>query len=294
MTLLVIGGTNYGNQKTGSSRVDSYSLLGENITYTGRRADMPHQMAWHVSVVLDGIVYVASGTNGKPASRYHPDLNRWDKLEDLNTFRSFSPCGFITKGRFYVAGGYLTTTLRQNGKNLASIESLAVDDTNSGWRYESVSLPSPNYSGACIIVNDTVYHAGGWRYSYRKDVIHWTVGSKAWTHKTNMIETRGYHCMVTDGVDRMWVIGGYLISSIQEYTISSNTWKNLSLMKRPLWSMGCVYYQGKIFVFGGLIGNTWATPGNDEIVIYSVDDDTWITSPTKLEQSIGAHTVVLV
>ncbi len=116
--------------------------------------------------------------------------------------------------------------------NSITMEYLDLDDMSAGWKRENVNLPFDVHDSASVVVKDRVYISGGISKRQNdniKNLISWSPCEREWTVEQNMTVGRAKHCMVSDGEDTIYSIGGNSHSNFMEkYSISGNTWKMLT------------------------------------------------------------------
>ena len=198
------------------------------------------------------------------AAKYDKEINKWKVLPRLTSNRNDVPCVFILGTHLYVAGG------RDGNGFLSSMEYLNINDNSSVWT-ASVSLPYEEIYTSCVMFNSTVILAGGFTLpnDYLSSVITWKEGNATWTTLKPMQQKQGIHCMVSDGIRFLYVVGrfyGRNLKSIKKYDSETNTWKYLCPMPEVLYGHRCVYLKDTVIVTGGLDG----FDGVNTIYLYKV------------------------
>ncbi len=139
---------------------------------------------------------------------------------------------------------------------------------------------------------DTVILTGGTTVGRQTlaSTIMWKPGQDSWTSVSNMQQARFYHCSVSDNSNIVYVLGGYVGSSLKSSVERYNQWQLLSDMPRALCVIGCVYVNRTIIVTCGWTGSR----GVDTMFLYSVLSDTWTTSPTHLMTQTHDHMMAII
>ena len=167
-------------------------------------------------------------------------------------------------GHLYAAGGEWQRV----------IEYLDIETEDAIWQESNVTLPYDIQQGASVVVNDTVFISGGFVTSDRigagasAALIKWSVDSPSWTFLANMSNHQIDHCMVTDGIDHIWVTGPRT-EDLEQYTISTNKWTTITSTPTDidLNYRLCVYWDDHIIIRGkgtegmfhvyDVTGNVW-------------------------------------
>lgn len=75
-----------------------------------------------------------------------------------------------------------------------------------------------------------------------------------WSSCASLNTGRSRHCMVAIN-NRLYALGGYAqnetLSSIEEYDVEEDIWRQVTQLVTPTRSAACVLYKGLVFVFGG-------------------------------------------
>ena len=126
------------------------------------------------------------------------------------------------------------------------------------WKTSNVRVPFGPLRSASVRVGEEVFISGGWVQNETDPsksrpstiLVKWSVDAPSWTFLANMSHMEANHnCMVSDGVDRIWVIGP-ISEVLQEYTISKNEWSTISTKPNDvnLNYYLCVYWDGHIII----------------------------------------------
>ena len=207
------------------------------------------------------------------------------------------PAVFILSDHLYAAGA------DNNGNYAKTMESLNISDADSEWQSEKTQLPFTTHYSRAVVVQDRAYIFGGsLSTSAQKKVISWTPGESEWRSHRDMKIARNVHCLVTDGEDIVWILGGCQKNAcwesgfIEQYTVSSDTHERLTTIP----DMGSYYYErvnfcvyAKPFIY--VTFYSWT----DSFRTYRVDGqfhvfDTvkrvWMVSSTRL-QTTASHII---
>ncbi len=251
-------------------------------------SDLPFNCSDTTCVSHSNGIYLVGGISSHTIIK---NRTQWYKLPDISVNRDRLPCVFLIENFLYIAAGY-------NNKNkyqLSTMESLDINNIGNGWQ-PSISMHRPLNNVVCATINRTVMlTGGGGAKTWLNRVIMWTVGNKGWTKGCRTHIKRFQACGVSDGVQFMYVFGGYdrsysTLASTERYDIQKNSWAFLNPMPRGLSYHACLYIDGTIIVSGGFDGSAVV----DKIYLYSVTSDNWIISSTHLIKPTEMHMLGLV
>ena len=131
-------------------------------------------------------------------------------------------------------------------------------------------LPEPRYHTSVVLSDNDVYVVGGYNYNsgYLSSVYYLSLGSDAWQTKKSMSHAV-YNPLVIRHQQCIYVLGGYNTccqSSVSQYNIKDDTWKQCSDMPVP-----CSSHEAGVFVHEDRIKVITV----DKCLIYADDTDTW-------------------
>ena len=122
-----------------------------------KKANMPYPGAAGAQAVINGALYVYSGTtnvyNHHRFARYDPASNTWVSLTAPPSLHEYPAAGMI-KGKFYLAGGMM------NGSDDANPAVHAYDPLTDTWE-TMAPMPAPTGLAASAVVKGKLYVAGG-------------------------------------------------------------------------------------------------------------------------------------
>ncbi len=234
-----------------------FDVNGTQVQSVKQFPSMPDKTWYSGYTQYENDIYVVGGRTPAAAISNKVLVLRsgaWDVLPYLNTARDMS-CVFVLNDRLYAAGG---------GQSL-DIESLDLRNTDSGWKKESLTLPVG--ISACAVIGDSVYISYD-NYLMKSDM------QSEFVYLNNMTYSRSGHCMVSDGEANLWTLGGSSTLNVEMYSVASGEWTVVTSIphyQHDLSLPGCVYFEGYIYVVGGL-GSPFYS---DRIYIYDPDTHTW-------------------
>lgn len=82
---------------------------------------------------------------------------------------------------------------------------------------------------------------------------------------------------------KLYIFGGYgtddndELDDTQVYDPSTNSWDTLDGMPTPRWGASATYYDGNIYVYGGVISGGGGGTGTNKCEIYNISGDSWTT-----------------
>lgn len=123
------------------------------------RADMLRLAAYGVTGVIDGKLYVHSGTDGYSGYHsflhvYDPVTNQWAVLPPSPHVQACEPAGGVIDGKFYVAGG-----VDAPGNLLATLN--VYDPATNTWTTKA-PMPTARGGGAAGVIDGKLYVVGGY------------------------------------------------------------------------------------------------------------------------------------
>jgi N-acetylneuraminic acid mutarotase len=151
------------------------------------------------------------------------------------------------------------------------------------WK-EIASIPEQRIFPRVAAIGDRVFAIGGYHdCDYKRDVFVYNVKNDTWTRDTipPMPTARcDFEVAVVD--HRIFCIGGQnspisRLSTVEVLDVDSNKWMTLPPMKTVRGNMAVAVIGHEIWVIGGWNGHAFI----DEIDVYDVDKNEWITSSFK-------------
>ncbi len=257
-------------------------------------------------VTVNKYVYVIGGAGKvwskgvldvkKTLHRYDTKARQWLSLAEMHNGR-FQASAFIIGGAIYVAGG-------KNAKGvLGSMERyhLAEDE----WEY-SYPLPVKLCEMACCVLDGLAYVSGGRSLNHgppSADLHLFVPETGSWSLRGRMINGRRSHGMCTDG-NRLYILGGIggggvTLQSAEVYDSKSAQFTVISNMPYIRCSTNVLFYEDKIYMPGGwgrtrnIHSKEFPGPTNT-VLIYDIDEQTWIESPTMLSRAVAECSCALV
>ena len=272
------------------SRVDLFSLAGGAIKQQQRGSIetdekritslMPN--AWDKGgiAVKDDQIFVVGGDiwhaaihdTPNAAAVYNIKYDCWQMLPTLNHTRLYGPSVFIFENHLYASGG---------DWNEQTMEYLDLTNVEAGWQIHDVKLPfSLPFTATVMVKNRVFMYGGSVQNNDISELISWAPGEEKWTVLRNRTVARFEHCLVSDGHDTLWSIGGCAGCGMDKYTISSNTWAPVNGTPEALGEQDshmCTYHNGYIYI------RVYPTyPDEGTFFIYNVAKNTWTNETTKI------------
>jgi len=245
---------------------------------------------------LNGLVYVAGGSNGHETSTvqaYNPSTNTWATLANMPAGRYASDGAVAINGKLYVPGGWDNTTTFLPHSNLF-IYNPATNSWSSG-----ASLPLLSAGGVSAAIDGKLYvttpddgYSGYYTFLNAYDPVSNTWSSLAAApHPQSgavggVIDGKLYVAGGTDGSDS----AGYL----DVYDSSTNTWTSKAPLPYGVGSAAGGVLNGKLYVIGG---GGLESNGNgsgvylNTVEVYDPVTNTWTTdtpAPTARSGAGGA------
>ncbi len=219
-------------------------------------AEMPTNTAAGIAGVIDGRIYVTSGTDGNSDSYpralyvYDPAKTSWWQLRNYY-FDQVGPSGGVVDGKLILAGGN-----DSHGRPVTSVE--AYDPRHDMWMVQH-QMPTPRAGGTAIVLSNVLYVLGGFDGThYLSSVVSYDLRTDRWSPEPSMLSIRQGCCGgVLDGV--IYAAGG-TTNSAGALTPTIEAWKpggewkfmpaNHS-MPVPVCFAGVVSIGGIIYIAGG-------------------------------------------
>jgi len=283
-----------------SRSISTYSVTHSDIQYIGTGRETTNTESFTGTVVYGKLIYIINDW-GEYNTVYNTDTDVYTRISPNITPRGGHPAVFLINSRLYVVGGTYKYRFRNEGDELASMESLSLHTLyNQDWRLETAELPQPtSFFDGCAL-GDTAIVAGGCIGSTTSCTTNhtytWQPGQPSWSCGKDMHEARNLHCMVCAEGDA-WVIGGFddldnILSSMERYSIDRDEWEVMASMPQQRAYQECVYDgAGRIIVTGGM-DNNWDV--QNDIFIYNMAQNTWSKSQTTLNNTMYANAAAFI
>jgi N-acetylneuraminic acid mutarotase len=230
--------------------------------------------------VLNGKIYFVGGHKGSAkniAERYDPDTNTWETIASMSVARQGASA--VLNGKLYaIAGG-----------GFSSVE--VYDPTLESWTV-GPSLPHAVNSSAAIVVNEKLYHIGGWYNSQNFKFVHMLdPNSNSWTRLSDMPTAR-HGLKLVWFENRIWAIGGYngsYIHTVESFDPLSNSWRTEASMTTKRNRPFAFVANDKIFLGGGYSGSSHLS----SIEVYDPTTKQWSNAGNFPEAKADPDAVVL-
>ncbi|KAH7978699.1 hypothetical protein HPB49_006396 [Dermacentor silvarum] len=166
------------------------------------------------------------------------------------------------------------------------------------------AMPEPRNYHAAAYVNDVIIVTGGYSTLNRKSgemvatkttfIMSTETGN--WQRLPDMWDERACHASIaTEG--SVIVFGGRghhgrLLSSVEEYDLKKNEWKQLNSMPEPRMGMAAVVKNKCIWLLGGMSERPNG-PAVSEVLLYSLQHDSWTQGiPLRLPRAFSSATLI--
>ncbi|XP_066274187.1 kelch-like protein 24 [Branchiostoma lanceolatum] len=202
-----------------------------------------------VAVLGTRDVIVSCGAGSRDVWLYHPELNSWCKLAQMNEDR-FNHKLAVVQGKVYAIGG---RNVSSDSSPLASVE--VYDRIQNKWT-ESVSLPEPRFAHAVAVVDGNIYVMGGMDQNDAEEdgtstycaVYRFSPGDCQWQPQTDMpLPAFGINASVLNGSIYVATLTNILCYKPCE---NGGSW-SVVVRVRTLCMYGMTVYGGKVYIFGG-------------------------------------------
>ncbi len=272
--IYLIGGTLFENVGRGKAVRGPYgtSIVEVYDTQTNtwqRVADMPTPRHGAKAAVVNGIVFVFGGWNGKdegfanrkyPVSveAYNPRTDTWIPKQDMPVSRVEFGIG-VVDGKIYIIGGAIRRD--GGGERIGSVD--VYNPVTDTW-VEGREMPTPREALGVGVVDNRIYAIGGRGWPPVRIGPHLTVieeydsRSRQWRKRGDMLDTRDSFATVVVR-DSIYLIGGVILAggpheylaSVNVYDPQKDAWGEIPAMPIPFLPQGAAAVNGKIYVFGG-------------------------------------------
>ncbi len=205
----------------------------------------------------------------------------WTRGPDLLTGRKYH-CSCRLGAIIYVIGGE-----DSNDTKLSSVEMLDTSQALPQW-IQTQDYPLHVYGQACVVFGDEVWVSGG-RKSLSRTTAVYSWNSTTWQARPSMITRRVGHGMVMNRA-KMWVISGYLTTSVEIY--KNNAWHVVSpLPEIYYYGISVLYGTNVIQIAGWTVSNT--SHISDRVYFMDITTGTWSLSSTTISQAVMNSAVAL-
>lgn len=226
------------------------------------KANMLSSRSFFSVAVVNNKIYAIGGLNAsgagvnyyKTVEEYDPATNTWTKKTDMPTARSHIGVA-VLGGKIYAIAGY------DNSGVLRTVE--VYDPATDIWT-SLTSAPTARRTNA-ISVNGKIYVIGGYSGSdYIKTVEEYDPETDIWTKKKDMPTARFTPLETIN--NRIYAFGGANVpitglegstNAVEEYDISTDTWRSLESMTFARYGHAVTELNGKIYTIGGATSSTY-------------------------------------
>jgi N-acetylneuraminic acid mutarotase len=207
-------------------------------------------------------------------------------VDSMPTARTLA-AGATLDGHIYVIGGKIAPADSVAANWVAAVE--RYNAQTDSW--ESMNdFPSQIASGACAVVDGSLYHIGGKMgpSAPSKAVYKYDPTLDSWEQKADMSNPRLNHAAVEwDG--HLYVMGGtqgegdtLTGKTLERYDPQTDSWVQLAGMHDSRLGHAAAVVNGKIYVTGGRVGGTFLPTAE----VYDPQTDQWTRLPDMPSQKI--------
>ena len=263
-----------------------------------KKADMPTPRCALNAVVVNNMIYVMGGSDGRPipfagfqalgpVEVYNPLTDKWRKAPDMPA-RRYSFVAGVVNGKIYVLGG--VTDVERRGKKIrASVKTVDIFDPVANiWKKHADAKVTRNFMGG-VVVNGKFYLMGGSPNTSGNELKSTDVydpAADAWAKGPAMIQERGDTPSASALNGKIYIFGGFLreqgvgrdprvndIKITEELDPAANVWTKKADMPTGRWQITptSVAVGGKIYVIGGWGGGR----SRDDVEAYDPATNTW-------------------
>ncbi|MCX6928046.1 MAG: hypothetical protein NT154_33270 [Verrucomicrobia bacterium] len=200
----------------------------------------------------------------------------WSTKSPLPTAR-FGLTTCVVEGKIYAMGGgdapytpYLPDV---------EIYNPATDSWETG-----IPMPNSRMGHAAVVVGGKIYVMGGAYAALTSTatVDEFDPATGTWTTRAPMPNDRVFHCAgavdgkiyVLGGCGSGWNVDGADVTDVDVYDPATDTWTKKGEMRSPRAMAAAAVVNGKIYVFGGIVGNLSGSPVSTADM-YDPATDTW-------------------
>ncbi|MBI2853181.1 MAG: PKD domain-containing protein [Chloroflexi bacterium] len=256
------------------------------------KTSMPEPRTWAAAGVINGVLYVAGGTDGSgPINTlwsYDATANTWSTLASMPGPRDTGVGAGVIDGKLYVAGGWsgsLPTNTLFVYDPLANSWSTRASIPQGGMYYGSGHGASGVINGKLYVYTAATGYDGWWKYLHVYDP-----ATNSWTQ---LPESPNYHVNPAFGVidNKFYVAGGDDWSGnsanwkkLDVYDPATNTWTTKAPMPAGGRGFASAVLNGKLYVIGGDDGAT----NKNTVYVYDPATDGWTTETAMPTARAGA------
>lgn len=282
---LVIGiGSNRQFTATGYYSDGSFRILTNGGSVSGGNwvavAGLPVAKTGQACAVVNGHLYVVSGTVEQSVWEYNPTLNTWANKAPLPS--NICDAGAVGIGNklYYMGGFYGANALFTTG-------ALYIYDTlTDGWTTGAAMIQPRNTIGVGVI-DGKIYVAGGASgsgFTCHDDLQIYDPVSDAWTNGHALPSPRSHSgSAVING--KLYIVGGYdapthtTFGSLFVYDPATDSWTTNASMPTPRYALGATTVGGLLYAIDG---NTASDAATNLVEVYNPVTDTWSTGAPTL------------
>ena len=238
--------------------------------------------------VIDGMIYVAGGSDGgysNKFSRYDPATDQWETLPPMSTPRRFMSSA-VLGGKFYAIGG------KSNGStDLNSTE--IYDPITNSWT-PGPPLPSMSRSTNSVSLNGKIYVLGGFGSANGDELLEFDPSTNQWVSMSPMPIGRVGHS-ATIWNDKIYVAGGNNsngdLKSVLVYDPQSDEWETLPPMNKFRVWPSLFVVGDRLYVAGGAYNSE--TNFLSSVEVYDPDAKKWVMAGLLPEAKYCAGNAVV-
>ena len=272
-SIWIIGGSEKMNSalRTVAKYDPLHDKWGANGPSMGHARDNP------TAQVLDGKIYVFGGRDGHSVidevEMFDPQNGAWETVASMPMPR-FSMASVVVDSSIWLIGGSLSN-------NNSSDQIDIYNPQNNEWRTLSAKLTIPRGNPTAAVFDHSVYVFGGFYYGPLGTFEKFDAESNTWIIEGDMLYAAA-SCAYAQSADAVWLIGGLgqsgSIAESQIFSWQSDTpWQTGPTLASEKYELASVFYQDKIYVFGGRGKSMGSTL--DQVEIFEVS--TGIENPEK-------------
>ena len=251
-----------GGETTGGATLDTVSYYDAARGAWTASAPLPAPLANLAAASLDGLLYVAGGSQSQPGGAAMLSDRLWMYVENVDQWQEISRLPYPVAGAalvahdnaLYLIGGW-------DGQNMrAEIWRFPISTRTAGTGWELVGHLSRGraFLGATAVSGD-IYIAGGYDGERELDLLErFTPLTGEIRELTPMAAPRGGLALVYDGVALYAIGGGWTrtLTNLERYDLSTNLWSNFPSPIEGEWRhLAAVGADGQIFITGGWAGD---------------------------------------